>query len=269
MQTGQYLFRIGAASGNEYFRAGADSIARNSCSHLQGDKWHTGRAKSYRSYTNMLGSLVFCAIGLVILTYAADKLVEGASNLAINIGVSKMVIGLTIVAAGPPMTELVVRVNASLKGNPALSLGNVVGSNIFNLLGIVGCAAALPLVIPGSTPANYLIVSPNMLGIHIPLMFVVGLGVLPIMRTGMKIVRLEGALLLACYIAYTVMLYQTAGSESPKPSPVPAISIEAPAPGNGQTATATAETAQPASATAVFESAPALPTAASATVTTP
>jgi len=446
LQTGQYLFRIGAASGNEYFRAGADSIARNSCSRLQGDKWHTGRAKSYRSYTNMLGSLVFCAIGLVILTYAADKLVEGASNLAINIGVSKMVIGLTIVAAGTSLPELVVSVNASLKGNPALSLGNVVGSNImnvalilgiasliqpiacerqmvrretpimiaisglvwymastgnvispkegliliglfiaytimsyiigrsenaiaeeikekadavvtaaeeseakpttlnniiyvfgglvglvigaellvrgavtiaqsfgisdeiigltliaigtslpelatsvvaarkgqsdisvgnvvgsniFNLLGIVGCAAALPLVIPGSTPANYLIVSPNMLGIHIPLMFVVGLGVLPIMRTGMKIVRLEGAFLLACYIAYTVMLYQTTGSDAPTPAPAPAVSIEAPAQGNGQTATATAETAQPASATAVFESAPALPTAASATVTTP
>ncbi|HMM61762.1 MAG TPA: hypothetical protein PKC25_16715, partial [Candidatus Rifleibacterium sp.] len=193
----------------------------------------------------------------------------GAVTIAQSFGISDEIIGLTLIAIGTSLPELATSVVAARKGQSDISVGNVVGSNIFNLLGIVGCAAALPLVIPGSTPANYLIVSPNMLGIHIPLMFVVGLGVLPIMRTGMKIVRLEGALLLACYIAYTVMLYQTAGSESPKPSPVPAISIEAPAPGNGQTATATAETAQPASATAVFESAPALPTAASATVTTP
>lgn len=440
-----YLFKIGAAPGNDFFRAGADSIVRASSVDCQDKNGIRICTRSYRSCTNMLVSLVFCTIGLVILTYAADKLVEGASNLAINIGVSKMVIGLTIVAAGTSLPELVVSVNASLKGNPALSLGNVVGSNImnvalilgiasliqpiacerqmvrretpimiamtglvwymahtgsvitpyeglvliglffcytimsyiigrrenaiaeemkekadevvtadeqteakpttlhniiyvfgglvglvigaellvrgavtiaqslgisdeiigltliaigtslpelatsivaarkgqsdisvgnvvgsnlFNLLGIVGCAAALPLVIPGATPANYLIVSPNMLGIHIPLMFVVGLGVLPLMRTGMKIVRLEGAFLLACYIAYTVMLYQTAGSDAPTPAPAPAVSIEAPAQGNGQTATATTATAQPASAAAVIDNAP-IPEPASISDSTP
>jgi len=86
----------------------------------------------------------------------------------------------------------------------------------------------------------------------------------------MKIVRLEGAFLLACYIAYTVMLYQTAGSEAPAPAPapVPAVSIQAPAQGNGQTATATAVTAQPTPAAAVIDNTP-VPEPASISGSTP
>lgn len=73
-----------------------------------------------------------------------------------------------------------------------------------------------------------------MIGIHIPIMFVISLGVLPIMRTGMKIVRLEGVLLLAFYIAYSVMLFQTTGSEGPVVPVVTPPAIEAPAHGKGQ-----------------------------------
>lgn len=203
-----------------------------------------------------LNNIIYVFGGLVGLVIGAELLVRGAVSIAQSFGISDEIIGLTLIAIGTSLPELATSVVAARKGQSDISVGNVVGSNIFNLLGIVGCAAALPLVIPGATPANYLIVSPNMLGIHIPLMFVVGLGVLPLMRTGMKIVRLEGAFLLACYIAYTVMLYQTAGSDAPTPAPAPAVSIQAPAQGNGQTATATAETAQPGSAAAVIDNAP-------------
>lgn len=201
-------------------------------------------------------NIIYVFGGLVGLVVGAELLVRGAVAIAQSFGISDEIIGLTLIAIGTSLPELATSIVAARKGQSDISVGNVVGSNIFNLLGIVGCAAALPLVIPGATPANYLAISPNMLGIHIPLMFVVGLGVLPLMRTGMKIVRLEGAFLLACYIAYTVMLYQTAGSDAPITAPVPAVSIQAPAQGNGQTATATVETAQPASAAAVIDNAP-------------
>lgn len=206
--------------------------------------------------TTTIDNVLYVAGGLIGLVIGAELLVRGAVAIAQNFGISDEIIGLTLIAIGTSLPELATSVVAARRGQSDIAVGNVVGSNIFNLLGIVGCAAALPLVMPGATPANYLIVSPNMLGIHIPLMFVVGLGVLPLMRTGMKIVRLEGAFLLACYIAYTVMLYQTAGSDAPTPAPAPAVSIQAPAQGNGQTATATAETAQPGSATAVIDNAP-------------
>ncbi len=172
--------------------------------------------------------------GLVGLVLGAEALVRGAVTIAHSMGISDEIIGLTLVAIGTSLPELATSVVAARRGQSDIAVGNVVGSNIFNLLGIVGFAAALPLFMTGATQANYLVVSPNMLGIHIPLMFVVGLGVLPIMRTGMKIVRLEGAFLLACYIAYTVMLFQTAGSDSPTPPVATPAAIEAPAQGNGQ-----------------------------------
>ncbi len=172
--------------------------------------------------------------GLVGLVIGAEALVRGAVTIAQSMGISDEIIGLTLIAIGTSLPELATSIVAARKGQSDIALGNVVGSNIFNILGIVGCSAALPLVIPGATEANYLSVSPAMLGIHIPLMVVVSLGVLPIMRTGMKIVRLEGALLIAAYIAYSVMLYQTAGSDSPTPPVATPAAIEAPAQGNGQ-----------------------------------
>jgi len=217
-----------------------------------------------------LHNIIYVFGGLVGLVVGAELLVRGAVTIAQSLGISDEIIGLTLIAIGTSLPELATSVVAARKGQSDISVGNVVGSNLFNLLGIVGCAATLPLIIPGATEANYLIVSNNMLGIHIPLMFVVGLGVLPLMRTGMKIVRLEGAFLLACYIAYTVMLYQTAGSEAPAPAPapVPAVSIQAPAQGNGQTATATAVTAQPTPAAAVIDNTP-VPEPASISGSTP
>jgi len=178
-----------------------------------------------------VGYIVFGLIGLVV---GAEALVRGAVAIALSLGVSDEIIGLTLIAIGTSLPELATSVIAARKGQSDIALGNVVGSNIFNILGIVGCAAVLPLFLPGASESSYLAVSPNMLGIHIPLMVVVSLGVLPIMRTDMKIVRAEGALLLAVYIAYSVMLYQSSGSDVQATPVKPVTSIEVPTPGNSQ-----------------------------------
>ena len=145
--------------------------------------------------------------GLVGLVVGSEALVRGATEIARTLGVSDEVIGLTLIAIGTSLPELATAIAAARKGHAELTLGNVVGSNIFNILGIVGCASVVSHFngIPGSDILN---VSNNMLGIHIPLMVVIGLSVLPIMSTGMQIIRAEGALLVSFYLFYNIILFQ-------------------------------------------------------------
>ncbi|NLI77229.1 MAG: calcium/sodium antiporter [Candidatus Riflebacteria bacterium] len=138
-------------------------------------------------------------IGLVGLVGGSKLLLYGSVNIAKAYGVSDEVIGLTLIAAGTSLPELATSVVASWKGQPEIAVGNVVGSNIFNVLGILGLAGSLlPLQ-----------VSDHMFGIDIPVMVVISLGCLPIMYTGLKIVRAEGALLLAAYLGYMYILFQS------------------------------------------------------------
>ena len=93
-------------------------------------------------------TFVIFVAGLVILTLGADLLVRGASRLAISFGISPLVVGLTIVAFGTSAPELAVSVGAALKGTTDIAVGNVVGSNIFNVLGILGISALIaPLIV--------------------------------------------------------------------------------------------------------------------------
>ncbi|MEW6708468.1 MAG: calcium/sodium antiporter [Candidatus Riflebacteria bacterium] len=153
-------------------------------------------------------NLAFIFGGLIGLVAGSELLVRGAIAIAQSIGVSDEVIGLTLIAIGTSLPELATSVTAARRGQSDIALGNVVGSNIFNVLAIIGCAAVVGPFngIPG---ADILKVSDNMLGIHIPLMVVISLAVLPIMSTGLKIVRLEGAFLVCFYLAYNVVLFQT------------------------------------------------------------
>ncbi|GAB4279352.1 MAG: calcium/sodium antiporter [Candidatus Rifleibacteriota bacterium] len=153
-------------------------------------------------------NLLFITGGLIGLVVGSESLVRGATFIARSIGVSDEVIGLTLIAIGTSLPELATSIVAARKGHSEITLGNVVGSNIFNIFGIVGCASVVCSFngIPGSEVLN---VSNNMLGIHIPLMVVVSLSVLPIMSTGLKIVRAEGALLIAFYLVYNVILFQS------------------------------------------------------------
>ncbi len=100
----------------------------------------------------MILSLVLLLVGFVVLVYGADKLVDAASSLAANYGIPNIVIGLTIVAFGTSAPELVVNVFASISGSSEMVMGNVLGSNIFNVLGILGISAIIyPLTVKSST----------------------------------------------------------------------------------------------------------------------
>lgn len=100
----------------------------------------------------MILSFVLLLVGFVVLVYGADKLVDAASGLAANYGIPNIVIGLTIVAFGTSAPELVVNVFASISGSSDLVMGNILGSNIFNVLGILGvCAIIYPLSVKSNT----------------------------------------------------------------------------------------------------------------------
>ena len=137
---------------------------------------------------SMAWNIFLIVAGLIGLILGGEALVRGATDIARSIGVSDEVIALTLIAIGTSLPELATAIVASRKGHSDLTLGNVVGSNIFNILGIIGLAA---VVCSFNAPpkASILGISTNMLGIHIPLMVVVSLGVLPIMSTGLKIIR--------------------------------------------------------------------------------
>ncbi len=143
--------------------------------------------------------LVFVAIGLVMLIYGSGWFVDGAIEAARFFGVSELVIGLTIVAAGTSLPEVFTSVIAAFRGERDIAVGNVVGSNIFNLLGVLGFTAFMS---PGG-----LGMSSSLLSFDLPVMVFVSLLCLPIFLTGKIINRREGAFLLFLYVAYMTTLW--------------------------------------------------------------
>jgi len=133
--------------------------------------------------------------GVILLVVAARFLVGGASDIARQLGVSELVIGLTIVAVGTSLPELVTSIVASLRGQRDIAVGNVVGSNLFNILAVLGLGA---LVAPSGIP-----VSSQVIGLDLPIMIATALACLPIFFTGHRINRLEGGLFFFYYVAYT------------------------------------------------------------------
>lgn len=136
------------------------------------------------------------ALGLLLLVFGADLLVKGAARLAGNFGVPALVIGLTVVAFGTSAPELAVSVKAAYSGQPELAIANAVGSNIFNVLFILGIAA---LVSP-------LVISRQLIRQDVPLM--VGVSLLAtLMALNGNINRLEALVLFSGLIAYTTFLF--------------------------------------------------------------
>lgn len=136
--------------------------------------------------------------GLAILVLGARWLVDGSTALARVLGVSDTIIGLTIVAAGTSLPELATSLVATIRNERDIAIGNVVGSNIYNLLAILGVAG---LFTPGG-----LIVAPTMLAFDIPVMIAVAFACLPIFFSGYTIARWEGFVFFGSYIAYTLYL---------------------------------------------------------------
>jgi len=137
-------------------------------------------------------------IGAILLTKGSDWLVSSASTVARAWGVSDLIVGLTVVAFGTSLPEGATSVIASLRGERDLAVGNVVGSNIFNILAVLGLAGAV-------APAG-IAVTEAAVNFDIPVMIAVALACLPIFFTGNAIARWEGILFLGYYIAYVAYL---------------------------------------------------------------
>lgn len=139
----------------------------------------------------------FIVLGLIVLVLGSRWLVSGASQLARMLGVSDVVIGLTIVALGTSLPEVATALIATARKERDIAIGNVVGSNLFNLMSILGLAS---IVTPGGLP-----VAPSLLRVEFLLMVGVAIACLPIFFKG-SIARWEGVLFLASYLLYLVYL---------------------------------------------------------------
>jgi cation:H+ antiporter len=142
--------------------------------------------------------LVQIAVGLALLVLGAHWLVGAAVALAAALGVSELVIGLTVVAIGTSLPEIATSILASIRGERDIAVGNIVGSNLFNLLTVLGLGSL-------AAPTG-IAVPPGALSFDIPVMIASSVAALPIFFTGYKIARWEGAVFLAYYCAYTAYL---------------------------------------------------------------
>lgn len=142
--------------------------------------------------------------GLALLIVGADVLVRGASRLSLRLGIAPLVVGLTVVAFGTSAPELAISVKAALDGHTDLALGNVVGSNIFNVLFILGISALLaPLVVDRQLVRQ-----------EVPIL--VGLSLLVAwMAFDLRLSRADGLLLVALLVAYTLLLYRQGSRAAP------------------------------------------------------
>ena len=142
-------------------------------------------------------SALFILGGLFGLIYGGQLFVDGASGIASSLGVSESTIGLTIVAGGTSLPELATSVTAALKKNSGIAIGNVIGSNLFNVFFVLGCSATIsPLPMGGINNVDMVVLVSSAI-----LFWIVGW-----FFKKRTITRVEGALLVACYVAYTAYL---------------------------------------------------------------
>lgn len=143
-------------------------------------------------------SMLWLVIGLILLITGANLLVSSAVNIARTFGVSEAIIGLTILAIGTSLPEVVTSIVASFKGQRDIAVGNVVGSNTFNLLAVLG--------ISGLFSGEGLVGNTQLVEQDFPIMLGVALLCLPLMFTGATLSRLEGLLFFGLYLLYSAFL---------------------------------------------------------------
>lgn len=149
--------------------------------------------------------IFFIAGGIVLLVIGANLFIEGAIKLAVIMKVSDVIIGLTIVALGTSLPELATSVLAVIKKEGDISVGNIVGSNIFNILCILGFAALMqPIMLTGANQVNY---------VDMTVMILISVILLPLAWTKLELSRFEGAFLLFLYIGYIYYMYSYRASE--------------------------------------------------------
>jgi cation:H+ antiporter len=144
---------------------------------------------------SMKAAIIWLIVGIVALLFGADFLVDGAINIAREVGISEMVIGITLVALATSLPELAVSLVSAIKGEFGIAIGNIVGSNIFNMLAVIGVAAAIePTALP-----------PSVLSLHLFVMvaFTLVLFAMTYEYDGRGVItRYEGFALLAAFLAY-------------------------------------------------------------------
>lgn len=140
-------------------------------------------------------SIVFMILGLLLLTGGSFLTVDNAVIIGKNFGISELFMGLTLVAIGTSLPELITSIVAARKGHTDLSVGNIVGSNIFNIMAILGVSS----LISGITISDEVL-------IDVGIMLAFSLVLIPIMRSGFLVTRKEGILLVVSYFAYVIFL---------------------------------------------------------------
>jgi cation:H+ antiporter len=155
--------------------------------------------------------LLLIVVGLAALVFGSEYLVTAAVSFAKPMGVSDLVIGLTIVAAGTSMPEVATSITAAIKGERDIAVGNVVGSNTFNILGCLGLSG----LVSGDMG---LAMAPSLLAFDIWVMLAVALACLPVFMTGREIARWEGGVFVAYYAAYVAYLIMAAQQHAALPA---------------------------------------------------
>ncbi|TWU59853.1 Inner membrane protein YrbG [Rubripirellula tenax] len=155
-------------------------------------------SSSITSKKDLLIQVAFLISGLILLGVGSNLLVNGATKVAVALGVSQLVIGLTVVAIGTSLPEMVTSVVASYRGQRDIAVGNVVGSNLFNILCVLSLTS---LVSPKPIP-----VDPTAIEFDIPIMVAVALICFPVFATGHLVRRWEGGMLLVYYVAYSAII---------------------------------------------------------------
>lgn len=150
----------------------------------------------------ILVQILLLAVGFMMLVKGADWFVDGSAGIAGKMGIPQLVIGLTIVAMGTSAPEAAVSINASLKANSGIAIGNVVGSNILNILIILGVSALLSTIAIQKSTMRY----------EMPYMIFVTIILIVFGMTGSYVTRMEGAILWILFLAYLAYLFYLAKS---------------------------------------------------------
>lgn len=156
-------------------------------------------SKRKKSVRQLVFNIILGVVGLILLIYGAQWLIDSAIVFAEMAGVSELVIGLTVVAVGTSLPEISTALVAAVKNERDIAVGSVIGSNILNLLAVLGVSG---LFIPGSIP-----VQDALLRFDLLILIAVSVACIPIFFTGHKISRWEGATFFGFYVAYFTFLF--------------------------------------------------------------
>jgi len=155
------------------------------------------KVRSPESIGTRKRQILLITVGLVGIIGGAQLMVRSAIFIAKEFGISELVIGLTLVALGTSLPELAVSSVAAYRKEPEISIGDVIGSNIFNILMVIGVVAMI----------SPLKVSSEILRFEFPVLLIFGIALVPLMRTGWVISRIEGAILIAGYLSFVIYLF--------------------------------------------------------------